>query len=246
MFGLRPADRTDENGLRRFTGYSTAVSGAGGGFGRQFNFGWDTVTHLFFEGDFGELFPNLDRDDRRGLDLGLSVGRQPINFQDGLLINDFIDAVGVTRNSLRRGGPVNLRFTALYGWNQINRHAPLTRPDAGGHPDFLVGNLDGNGARLVGGFTEIDWRSMTAAFDAVYVRGGELDGTVGRLRAGDGVFAGVSFRRSSGGGRIQRCRARAHLDSNGSRDDRGQPSRNRRSGRPGYAAVHGAFLDAAP
>ncbi len=190
VFGLRPADQTDPTGLRRFSGYSSG--GAGGGFSQQFNFDWDTVTHLFFEGDFGELFPNLDRDDRRGLDLGLSVGRQPISFQDGLLINDFIDAAGVTRNSLR-GGPVNLRFTGLYAWNQIDRPTLLTRLDADTPPDSPLGSVERNGAQLVGGFTEVDWRSTTAAFDAIYVRGGEFENSLGRLRAGDGLYAGVSF-----------------------------------------------------
>ena len=190
VFGLRPADQTDPSGLRRFSGYSSG--GAGGGFSQQFNFDWDTLTHLFFEGDFGELFPNLDRDDRRGLDLGLSVGRQPISFQDGLLINDFIDAAGVTRNSLR-GGPVNLRFTGLYAWNQIDRRTLLTRLDAGAQPDFLSSNVERSRAQLVGGFTEVDWRSTTAAFDAIYVRGGEFENSLGRVRAGDGLYAGVSF-----------------------------------------------------
>ena len=192
VFGLRPADQTDLTGLRRFSGYSSAGSGAGG-FSQQFNFDWDTVTHVFFEGDFGELFPNLDPDDRSGLDLGLSVGRQPISFQDGLLINDFIDAAGVTRNSLRRGGTVNLRFTGLYAWNQIDRHTPLTFLEAAGRPDFPLRNVRGAGAQLVGGFTEIDWRSTTAAFDAIYVRGGEFENTVGPVRAGDGLYAGVSL-----------------------------------------------------
>ena len=192
VFGLRPADQTDPSGLRRFTGYSTAASGPGS-FGRQFNLDWDTVTHLFFEGDFGEILPNLDRDDSRGLDLGLSVGRQPINFQEGLLINDFIDAVGLTRNNLTAGGAVNLRVTGLYGWNQINRHTPLALLDAGGRPDLLLRNMEGNGTRLLGGFTEIDWRSTTAAFDAIYVRGGEFDSAVGRVRSGDGLYAGVSL-----------------------------------------------------
>ena len=191
VVGLRPADQTDPDGLRRFSGYRTTPSGAGA-FGHQFNLDWDTVTHLFFEGDFGELFPNLDPDDRRGLDLGLSVGRQPIAFQEGLLINDFIDAVGVTRNSLR-GGPVNLRFTGLYGWNQINRRTPLLLPDTAGPPDVLFPGLVGNGARLVGGFTEIDWRSTTASFDAIYVRGGAYESSLGQLQAGDGLYTGVSF-----------------------------------------------------
>ena len=194
VFGLRPTDQTDPLGGRQFSGYrhqSIDEGGGGGAFTDQFNFDWDTVTHLFFEGDLGELLPNLDLDDRRGLDLGLSVGRQPINFQEGMLINDFVDAVGMTQNNLRPGGVVNLRFTGLYGWNQINRNTPSDR--------FFVRNLEGDRAHLVGAFTEIDWRSTTAAFDVVYVRGGEftprgaLSAPAAEVTAGDGVYAGVSF-----------------------------------------------------
>ena len=192
VFGLRPTDRTDPLGGREFSGYRhQSVEGSGAGqFVDQFNFDLDTVSHLFFEGELGELLPNLDIDDRNGLDLGFSVGRQPISFQEGMLINDFVDAVGVTQNNLRPGGVVNLRFTGLYAWNQINRNTPSAQS--------LVRNLEGDGAHLVGGFTEIDWRSTTAAFDVVYVRGGqfaargELSGA-DRVRAGDGVYAGFSL-----------------------------------------------------
>ena len=199
VLGLRPADQTDAAGRRRFSGYA-ADGGDARGFSPQFNLDWDTVTHLFFEGDFGELFPNLDPDDRRGLDFGLSVGRQPITFQDGLLVNDFIDAVGVTRNSLRPGGTANLRFTGLYGWNQINRHAPPVRGDIASVPDRRFGNREADRTRLVGGFTEIDWRSTTAAFDAIYVRGGALDDAPAGVRARDGLYAGVSFAGRPGSG----------------------------------------------
>ena len=199
VLGLRPADRTGADGVRRFSGYTAAGPG-GGAFSRQWNLDWDTVTHLFFEGDVGELFPDLDPDDRRGLDVGVSVGRQPIRFQDGLLVDDFMDAVGVTRNSLRPWGTVNLRFTGLYGWNQINRHAPSRLPAAAGAPDLAFEKPEGDGSRLVGAFTEVDWRSTTAAFDAVYVRGGELESALGRVRARDGLYAGVSFAGRPGSG----------------------------------------------
>ena len=56
---------------------------------------------LFFEGDFGEIFPGLDPYDTKLLDYGFSVGRQPVLIQDGLLINaNRLDAVTVTRNTL--------------------------------------------------------------------------------------------------------------------------------------------------
>ena len=199
VVGLRPVDRTDLTGRRRFSGYTFAGPGASG-FNPQFGLDWDTVSHLFFEGDFGELFPNLDPDDRRGLDFGLSVGRQPITFQEGLLINDFIDAVGITRNSLRGSGVVNLRLTGLYGWNEIHRHAGQVPDGIGRLQDSRAGNREGDGAQLIGGFAEIDWRSTTAAIDAIYVRGGVFDGPLGRVRAGDGLYGGVSFAGRPGSG----------------------------------------------
>jgi hypothetical protein len=82
------------------------------------------VTTLFFEGDFGEIFPRLDPRDSRDLDVGFSVGRQQISFQDGLLVNDTLDSVGVTRNNLRVMGwdwLVNLRVTGLFAWNEVHR-----------------------------------------------------------------------------------------------------------------------------
>ena len=69
----------------------------------------------------------------------------------------------------------------------------MTFLEAAGRPDFPLSNVRGAGAQLVGGFTEIDWRSTTAAFDAIYVRGGEFENTVGPVRAGDGLYAGVSL-----------------------------------------------------
>ena len=186
VVGLRPTHQGPEPdqpfGALRFTGYTSASSGPGE-FSNQLNFDWNTLTHLFFEGDLGEMFPNLDLDDRRGLDLGLSIGRQPINFQEGLLVNDFIDAVGVTRNNLRPGGAVNLRFTGLYGWNGITRHSRVRGPSP--VEGYVPLNALDTGAHLVGGFTEIDWRSTTTAFDVMYVRGGAL--------GADGLYTGVSL-----------------------------------------------------
>lgn len=189
IFGIRPLDETTDVGSRRFTGalgLSPDPNDLGGGQ-NGFNFDWDTVTHLFFEGEIGEIFPNLDRNDKRAFDLGFSVGRQPINFQEGLLINDFIDAVGITRNNLRPKGTVNLRITGLYAWNQINRNTPSN--------SAVIRNREADGARMFGLFTETDWRFSTVAIDAVYVDGGVFPGLNGlpAVNAGDGVFAGISF-----------------------------------------------------
>ena len=91
------------------------------------------ITTLFFEGDFGEIFPRLDPKDTGDLDVGFSVGRQQISFQDGLLINDRLDAVGITRNNIRVMGwdwLVNLRVTGLFAWNEVNRDNNVEDPSA--------------------------------------------------------------------------------------------------------------------
>ncbi|HSR51800.1 MAG TPA: hypothetical protein VLV83_13305 [Acidobacteriota bacterium] len=189
VFGLRPLDETVDDGTRQFTGgqwFSPDPNDRGGGV-EGFNFDWDTVTHLFFEGEIGEIFPNLDPEERGSFDIGFSVGRQPINFQEGLLVNDFLDAVGITRNNLKPGGTVNLRVTGLYAWNQINRNTPSG--------DALIRNREADGARLFGLFTEVDWRVSTVAVDLIYLNGGTFRGTpqVPDVEAGDAIYTGVSF-----------------------------------------------------
>jgi hypothetical protein len=187
VFGLRPLDRTGTGGERLFTGYSSTPLPSGGrGFREEFNLSWDTVSHLFFEGDLLELIPALDPDDRRGLDLGFSVGRQPIRFQEGLLIDDSIDAIGLTRNNLKLPGTANVRLTGLFGWGQINRTSSAR--------DIGLRNLRADDSKLVGLFTETDLRSTTMALDVVYVDAGTLRlADAATLPAAGGVYAGVSF-----------------------------------------------------
>lgn len=110
LFGIRPLDRE----ANPFSGYVFAPDEQEG-----WRNGFDAhVESLFFEGDFGELFPGSGRG--RG-DIGFSVGRQPIRRQDGLLIDDALDAVGITRNTLRGEGISNLQITALWAWNEVHR-----------------------------------------------------------------------------------------------------------------------------
>ena len=72
-----------------------------------------TPRTLFFEGEFGEIFPRLDLSDKLSLDYGISVGRQPLTLQDGILVNDdSVDMVSITRNALRIPGGSTLRLSA--------------------------------------------------------------------------------------------------------------------------------------
>ncbi|HIA13758.1 MAG TPA: hypothetical protein EYN18_05860 [Nitrospirales bacterium] len=129
------------------------------------------VRTLFFEGDFGEIFPGLDEGDTRALDIGFSVGRQPLLFQEGLLISTGglgnTDAVGLVRNNLQLPGTSNARLTALYGWDNIYRDD---------------NRLDRE-AQLFGLFTETDFPFSTISVDLVYIESGDV--------TGDAYFAGI-------------------------------------------------------
>lgn len=114
LLGLRPVD---ENRPNRFTRYT--FDGADEGFEDEFNLDIET---LFFEGDFGSLVPNLDPSGTEPLDFGFSVGRQPLTFQEGILINDTIDAVGLIRNNIPLAGTSNFRVSGLWGWNRLDRN----------------------------------------------------------------------------------------------------------------------------
>jgi len=165
LFGLRPLDRNGD-----FTGYQ--FDGPDEGFFETFS---GRVQTFFFEGDFGELFPNLDPNDSRHFDYGFAIGRQPLNFQDGILINDSIDSIGISRASLFSMGSNAARLTALGGFNQVHRGDNRRDPDA-----FIFGLL-----------SAFDYDKTTIELDLVYVDG---DDAVG----GDGIYGGIGDTRRIG------------------------------------------------
>ncbi len=127
------------------------------------------VEVLWFEGDFGEIFPNLDRDDFKSLDIGFSVGRQPLFFQEGMLLNDTIDGIGFTRNTLQPKPTSNFRMTFFYGWDNIN-----------------VSNAEERSANLYALLTSTDFRKSTVEIDIAYVD------AYSSFPHGDLVAAGIS------------------------------------------------------
>jgi len=159
MLGINPLRRG-----RSFTGYRFEPDEEEGGFS---TFG-ATITRLFVEGDFGEIFPNLDPNDALGLDYGFAVGRQALSFQQDILINDTIDGVGIVRNASLMPGGSNLRVTGFFGWNEV------TRADS----------VNDRNARLFGLFTQADFFRRTVALDGVYV---DSDDT-----GGDGLYLAAS------------------------------------------------------
>ena len=172
VIGFRPLDQ--DGRFTRFTLHSDPDL-AEDDFVEELNFG---IRTLFFEGDFGELFPNLDRNDSRGLDIGLSIGRQPMSFQDGLLIDeDAIDAIGLTKANNKWFGAVNTRISLVYGWGDVNR--PLGARNPGD-----------KSATLFGIFTETDTPKQTIEVDVIYIDADDLTGS--------GVYGGLSSIRRIG------------------------------------------------
>jgi hypothetical protein len=162
LAGFRPVDALDGS-VDRFSGYT---------FEPREVRGWDgnfraAPTTLFFEGELGEIFPALDAHDRRSLDYGVSVGRQPLTLQDGYLASDdSIDLVSVTRDQMEPSWASKLKVSALFGWSQIERGDNTRDQDA----------------RLYGLSSYADLRESTVESDLVYVNS---------RRGADGVNAGL-------------------------------------------------------
>ncbi|MGK0481524.1 MAG: hypothetical protein ACJAQ3_001501 [Planctomycetota bacterium] len=156
VVGLRPFDKNGE-----FSGFDLDDGEDRDGANLD-------VRTLFFEGEFGEIFPNLDTEEKRALDFGFGLGRQPLNFQDGILINDIMDSVTVTRNSLRFWGASNFRATALVAWDDIERG----------------GNIEDDNATVFGILTATDLVDNYLEIDVVAT-------TSNNAAAGDGIYAGI-------------------------------------------------------
>ena len=114
LLGLRPFDN---NLPSRFTRYT--FDGSNEDFNNELNLDIET---LFFEGDIGSLLPKLDRAGIKPIDFGFTVGRQPFTFQEGIILNDTVDAVGFVRNNLVFPGTSNLRISGLWAWDRLDRN----------------------------------------------------------------------------------------------------------------------------
>ena len=159
LLGLRPFDN---NRSDRFTRYT--FEGASEDSTNELN---TDVETLFFEGDLGSLVPNLDPAGTTMLDFGFTVGRQPITFQEGIIINDTIDALGFVRNNLVFPGTSNLRIAGMWGWNRLDRNDRARSADS----------------NMFGLFTFADASVSSYNLDLIYVE----DNT-----NSDGFYAGAS------------------------------------------------------
>jgi hypothetical protein len=151
------------------------VDGQGTSFLNALN---PNIQTLFFEGDTRQLFPGIDSDDRNGLDFGFAIGKQWISFQDGVMINDNIQALGITKDTIQIPaiGTQDMRITGLFGWADIRRND--TFPDSS--------------AYLLGIFTETDFRKSTVDVDFAYVGSDNPRDPSGVQRGGSGAFFGAS------------------------------------------------------
>lgn len=157
----------DEEG--RFTGYT--FEGENEGWNEEFNF---QPRALFFEGEFGEIFPRLDQNDKLSLDYGFSVGRQRIFFQEGIMVNDVLDGVGIARNNMFLFGSSSTRLSAFWAPGQVHRGD----------------NVRDRKAQLFALFTQHDFDKATIEVDGAWVTGGE--------HAGDGAYLGLAHIRRFG------------------------------------------------
>jgi hypothetical protein len=192
-FNAEWANRLDLFGNLQLTGTERVVIGiqplqskggqhTGYEFGpedRGFEGGNINIRTLFFEGDFSELFPKLDVKDFSSNDLGFSVGRQSILFQDGFIINDIVDSIGITRNNLRFSSLPwlsNGRISAVYAWNGIHRDD----------------NIEDDDADLFAIFSQWDTTFSTIDIDVAYVNTDDESG-------GDLLSGGISGVQRFGG-----------------------------------------------
>ena len=126
------------------------------------------ISVAFFEFNLAEIFPRTKKSKRRGLDLDVSVGRQPLLFQEATMVNDSMDSIAVSRNNISLlPGASNTRATFIYSWNEINRG----------------NNIEDSDAKMYGFFIETDFPLSTVNFDVVVVNSD---------KTGDGFYAGLS------------------------------------------------------
>ena len=181
FLGLRPFDN---NLPGRFTRYT--FSGADDGFLNELN---TDVETLFFEGDIGSLFPKLDVAGIKPIDFGFTVGRQPINFQEGIIINDTVDAIGFVRNNLVFPNTSNLRISGMWAWDRLDRNDRSRSSDA--NMFALFGFADANVSSYNVDMIYVDDNANDGGGDAFYLGLSSIQ----RLRALGGIS--TAFRLNS-------------------------------------------------
>jgi hypothetical protein len=111
------------------------------------------LSTLFFEGELSEMFPKLDLAGRTALDWEIAFGRQPVLIHDGLLIQDTMDSVSLTRSTVPLPGTQFARIGGIFGWNGVHRS----------------NNQEDNEANLYGLLSSVDVGHHTFDLDMTYV-----------------------------------------------------------------------------
>ncbi len=164
---------TDDNDFTKFSGYGFTADNRPELEGSEYEGPY--VRALFCEGDFGALFPNLDRKGAKHLDWGFAFGRQQLTFQEGIMINDVQDGIGIVRNTINSvPGISNIRFTAWAGLKSIDRGTPAN-----------IQRLSEPG--FYGTFWQFDAPVTTWALDIA-----ALKDTNDQATGGDGYFLGIA------------------------------------------------------
>ncbi len=145
IIGFRPLDKNVPSKFSRVAFNDNRGSGRS-----EFNM---DIRTMFFEGDLGSLFPKMDPGGTTWLDYGFSVGRQLLQFQEGIMLNDEVDAIGITRNNIHLPGIPSLRSSFVWGWNELGR-SDSERDDK---------------ANMFGLFNSADMHSTSWNLDLVYV-----------------------------------------------------------------------------
>jgi len=156
LLGLTPLHKDNE-----FSGYTRKLE-ADRGSVENYN---HRVRTFFFEGDLAEIFPRWDSTDSMANDVGISLGRQNVIFQNGMFINDMLDGVGFSKNNINFTNIpsiVNIRSSFFYAWNEVHRED----------------NQDDNDADLYALMTQIDTTTSTINIDFAYVDADELTGNL--------------------------------------------------------------------
>jgi len=112
------------------------------------------LTTAFFEGELSEMFPHLDIDGRLPLDYEISFGRQGLRIQDGVLINDTMDSVALTRSTIPLPGTNFGRISGLVAWNNV--HRSNNKDDAEGELYGLFSSIEVNHAIYELNMTYVD------------------------------------------------------------------------------------------
>ena len=118
------------------------------------------LSTAFFEGELSEMFPGLDMDGRLPMDYEIAFGRQAVLSQGGILINDSMDSLALTRSTVPLPGTNFARIGGLIAVNGVHRKS----------------NKDDINADLFALFSEVEFHHATAELDFVYIESEEEKG----------------------------------------------------------------------